>query len=404
VKIECLIPAAVRDLDEIVAQVGKAPGRRPFAPELIDFTSDFAAALSRDKEARQHPELMALAFWMRRAETLDLARSFGERGGEQIVRAPRGVVFHVPPANVDVMFVYSWLLSLLCGNRNIVRLSRTRGAATEILLRVIRERIAGATAEGNLFLTYGHEDAINTALSGACDTRVIWGGDQSVQRFRGYRLAPLATELVFPDRFSYNVLRAAAVLEAGEGAIQELAEAFYNDAFWFHQLACSSPALVIWCGTETNCAAAGDRLFSQLARVVGAKGYRLPPSARMARFTFECASAMELGLIGRRDFGPAMATVRLEKLASFDRRHTGGGFFFEYYAADLSELAVFAARKDQTLGHFGFSHEELTQLALELNGRGVDRIVPIGRALRFGRFWDGMDLLAELTRCVWLEA
>jgi hypothetical protein len=34
------------------------------------------------------------------------------------------------------------------------------------------------------------------------------------------------------------------------------------------------------------------------------------------------------------------------------------------------------------------------------NGRGVDRIVPFGEALTFGRFWDGYDLLAELTRRV----
>ncbi|MFC6804089.1 acyl-CoA reductase [Deinococcus caeni] len=36
---------------------------------------------------------------------------------------PRGLVFHVPPANVDTIFIYSWLMSVLAGNRNVIRLS-----------------------------------------------------------------------------------------------------------------------------------------------------------------------------------------------------------------------------------------------------------------------------------------
>jgi hypothetical protein len=32
----------------------------------------------------------------------------------------------------------------------------------------------------------------------------------------------------------------------------------------------------------------------------------------------------------------------------------------------------------------------------------VDRIVPVGQALQFQRFWDGYDLLQELTRHVYI--
>jgi hypothetical protein len=37
-------------------------------------------------------------------------------------------------------------------------------------------------------------------------------------------------------------------------------------------------------------------------------------------------------------------------------------------------------------------------------GRGLDRIVPLGTALRFSHRWDGMDLLEVLTRGVVLDA
>jgi len=37
------------------------------------------------------------------------------------------------------------------------------------------------------------------------------------------------------------------------------------------------------------------------------------------------------------------------------------------------------------------------------NGRGVDRMVPIGDALAFDDVWDGFDLLGEFSRLVALR-
>ena len=43
------------------------------------------------------------------------------------------------------------------------------------------------------------------------------------------------------------------------------------------------------------------------------------------------------------------------------------------------------------------------ELAVAVNGRGIDRIVPIGQALQFSRHWDGYDLFAEFTRQVTID-
>ena len=37
-------------------------------------------------------------------------------------------------------------------------------------------------------------------------------------------------------------------------------------------------------------------------------------------------------------------------------------------------------------------------------GRGIDRLVPVGQALSFHRFWDGYDLIRELVRHVFHRA
>jgi hypothetical protein len=69
----------------------------------------------------------------------------------------------------------------------------------------------------------------------------------------------------------------------------------------------------------------------------------------------------------------------------------------------IADLAPALVRKAQTLTWFGFEEEELRGLIRGLNGRAIDRVIPIGQALQYGRFWDGYDLLLEFCRHVYLD-
>lgn len=69
----------------------------------------------------------------------------------------------------------------------------------------------------------------------------------------------------------------------------------------------------------------------------------------------------------------------------------------------MREMTHFVNDKDQTLVYYGYEMEDLYRLAERLNGRGLDRIVPIGRALNFDYIWDGYDMLAEFTRRTQVE-
>jgi hypothetical protein len=90
--------------------------------------------------------------------------------------------------------------------------------------------------------------------------------------------------------------------------------------------------------------------------------------------------------------------ARLDTLEAFDRGHCGGGFLFEIRFEALADLVGYLRRRDQTLTYFGFERAELQAFAAATRGQGIDRIVPVGRALNFHRYWDGMDLLAEFSR------
>ena len=52
---------------------------------------------------------------------------------------------------------------------------------------------------------------------------------------------------------------------------------------------------------------------------------------------------------------------------------------------------------------YGLDRDAVHELARELNGRGIDRFVPVGRALEFNATWDGFDLLGEFVKRVVID-
>ena len=99
--------------ETLVAEVGRSKfAVRPFD----DATMGLCAALSgRLLRLRDHPEAVALGFWMRPAALTGMRARFEASIPHNQIAVPRGLAFHVTPANVDTMFVYSWVLSLLMG-------------------------------------------------------------------------------------------------------------------------------------------------------------------------------------------------------------------------------------------------------------------------------------------------
>lgn len=245
-QIEVLLPEhRVISLEELRSDLAGWTKAEPLNASLVDSSIDFSHRIFRDSEAKSYPELLALAFWMRKSEITRLIAQFRSLQLEQRVLIPRGLVFHLPPRNVDTMFIYSWLLAALTGNKNVIRLSPQRSESTNILLRLLRETLAVAAEpakSSTVIVSYGHEEEPTAMLSALCDVRVTWGGDSTVEIIRRSPLAPQAGEITFPDRYSLAAIRADAYADLPEQKRDYLADQFFNDSFWFDQLACSSPA------------------------------------------------------------------------------------------------------------------------------------------------------------------
>lgn len=402
--VETLVPAlAEQPIESVVAGLAAAPSSRPFSQPLLDFVGEFSRVILADRAMRAYPELIAMAHWFRRANMLGLQRKFDAEKSGRMIKA-RGLAFHIAPANVDSVFIYSWLLSLLCGNANLVRLSQTRSQQIAEVVAVLNavldcEQFGGVRA-ANAVISYGHDDSITRHVSERCQLRVIWGGDSTVTQIRNVPLSPLAAEMVFADRFSMALLKASAVLDCADEALERLAGDFYNDAFWFNQQACSSPRTVIWQGDEAAVAAARTRFWRAVSRQIAGRRPDNEPAQVMARVTtaFLVSSVTPHAVVAG---APSDLPTRIE-IGDFDAgmraMHCGNGFFFETRRDTLSDTAEIFSDRDQTLAVYGYSREEIAALLERTPVRAIDRVVRIGSALSFGPVWDGYDFFTYFTR------
>ncbi len=376
----------------------------PFAERVMDFIDAVSRRVRTDPTARAWPELLAAAHWMRKAHLRELKAAFCT---EQRLRLARGLVVHFAPSNVDSIFLYSWFISLLAGNSNVVRVSQRRGQQLEYLIARLSEVFELAEfkelRERNLLVSYEHDGAVNTEICSSCAVRVLWGGDHTVTALRRIALPPLATELAFADRFSLAALRASAVCACSEEQLRHLAKRFYNDAFSFDQRACSSPRLLVWTGSGAAIAEAKLRFWAEVRRYMTERQVSYPAIVTMDRVTaaYAYAATAQAGGMGSSRVTELPLRIELQEEAQDYRSlHCGGGLFLERDLAALEDLTDSLTSKDQTLSYFGYDPEELKRWAMQLPGRAIDRIVPIGEALEFSPVWDGVDLFRSFTRCV----
>lgn len=386
------------DLD-VTALTGPSEDRLAVGdPRVVDFLARLARRLLAPAPARRHPELASLGYFLRPAELDRSVRRMTHPDGYVF---PRGNVFHLPPANVDTIFVYSWALSALAGNHNVVRISERSAAAADTVLAALHDTLADAdpvVGRTQRMVTYGRDDEVTAALSAWADLRVIWGGDEAVRQIRRHPLRPSGRDLTFPDRTSWAALSVPGWRDADPAARRAAVTGFANDSYWFDQAACSSPRTVFLVGDNAAADPVRDEFVALLAEVVDARGWQVD-AAMAVQKRVEAYSLAATGAAAAVHFtGSAVTTMALTGVDALPRRWLGAGAFPFVAVASLDELVPVMNRQDQTFSHFGFSAGQLRGFAEALGGRGVDRIVPFGSALTFGSVWDGYDLPREFTR------
>lgn len=371
----------------------------PYSNEAVGFLSALSQRLLANPDIRTYPDIAGFAYWCRQANLARLSRDFN--GTKR--RIGRGLALHIAPANVPVNFAFSLAFGLLAGNANIVRIPGVDHPQAVIICTEMAELLKlpehARVADMTRVIRYPREDTITEALSAACHARVLWGGDATIGHLRSMRTSPRCVDVCFADRYSICMLGGDEVLGATPSALVSLAAGFYNDVFLLDQNACSSPHLILWKGGDENIAAAKTRFWQAVEHHLLSK--QVEPSIHaIDKYTHLCRTAIQLDgcIIEQKSH---IYRVQLDTLPQNIEDYRGKhGFFFEAKDNDLTKLESIVSERYQTVTYFGVDPGAISARIIDAGLTGIDRIVPVGKALDIGVIWDGYDLIGTLSRII----
>lgn len=363
-----------------------------FSERVLDFMDCLSKRLMADSKAKKYPDVIAFAFWIRRASLYKASLSY--RDGSQ--RIGRGVAFHIAPSNIPVQFAVSMTYALTAGNASVIRISDKKFEQVDIICEAVRFVIEDGYPDLKPYICiirYAHNDEITQSLTDLCDIRMIWGGNRTIAAVRKAAIKARCLDLGFADRYSIAVIDSDDYLEKDSGI---LAVDFYNDTYFSDQNACSSPRLVVWTGNSV--AKAKEVFWDALEKVIHQK-YTMDPISGSEKLlkTAVCAASHP----GVREIKKDNLLVRVELPLLYDdiMDFKGNcGYFFECSVDKLECLVPIMKQDCQTVTYIGEIEEELRRIINENGVRGVDRIVPVGHAADIAFVWDGLDLPDILSR------
>ena len=381
---------------EMINQMTSAPAKEPFSDDVIEFLNEVSKKLIKDPRSKIFSDVVTLGFWIRKASILKLKERFEKRDNN--IRLGRGVAFHIAPSNVPVNFAYSLVAGLLTGNSNIVRVPSKKFEQVTIIADVINTTMNEHESMKPYIalVRYERDKDVNDVFSALADTRIIWGGDATIEELRKSPLPPRSTEVTFADRYSLAVIDSDNYMESEDK--KAVASDFYNDTYFTDQNACTSPRIVIWVGGKKD--EAKEVFWEELHKIVEKK-YIFQSIQGVNKLTSSYLLAVNASGTRIPDHSDnfiirAQVPEITEQLMDLK---DNCGYFFEYDCDDILEIKPLCDDKRcQTIGLLG-DVEKIKPL-LTSGIKGVDRVVSIGKTMDFDLIWDGYDLTSQLTRVI----
>lgn len=368
----------------------------PFSDNIVSLLNVLSSSLLNDKECSKYPDIIAFAFFCRKANITSLKNQYTKNE----LRLGRGIAFHIAPSNVPLNFAYSLVTGLLSGCCNIVRLSSKDFIQADLIIKHL-ENISVANEhkealEKIVLVKYDKDSNATDYFSSFCNVRIIWGGDETINLIRKSAIPSRSFDITFADRYSFALINADELVK--EKDIHRICENFYNDTYLFDQNACSTPHLIIWTGNNDNVKNAQNNFWSNLHKIVKQK-YTFQNVLAIDKLTAFYRQALSMQVNYNESIDNTLIRVNLNELPeNIDMFRCSGGYFSEYHASSLNEVVPIINEKYQTLAYYGYTQNELSLFVLNNHLKGIDRIVPIGKTTDFSLTWDGYNLIELLSR------
>ena len=160
--------------------------------------------------------------------------------------------------------------------------------------------------------------------------------------------------------------------------------------------------MILWKSSESF--QGREKFWSAVEKIVHEK-YDFPPIKATTKYTNFCQNAIDFPqtekLLQNDNF---LYRVKVsEPFDGIENLRGKFGLFYENNFSSWEDWREIINEKFQTLTYFGFDSKILAAEVQKNNWLGIDRIVPIGRALDIGIFWDGYDLIEQMSRVIYAE-
>jgi len=368
-----------------------------FDKDIILFLNAISKEILKNSKCRKFPDLIAFGFWCRSSNVRTISNNYSFFKN----RMGRGSVLHITPSNVPTNFAYSMVFGLLSGNNNIIRLPSKNFFQVEILCNILRKLSKNKNYKKSfnklLLIKYDNSDPISSQLSKDVEARIIWGGDNTINKFRKFITKPRCIDLAFANRYSVSIIDSNKLGKLNSHDLIILAQKFYNDTYTMDQFGCSSPNSVFWLGKNN---VAKILFWNALGRIVN-KRYDLDISgvnrkiSNLMNYTLNKNKKFKLKID---NFN--LIRIKSEKINFDNFENVNFGTFLEVNLSSINHFKKYTSEKLQTVTYYGTDFEDIKKFIIKNKIKGIDRIVPIGRAFDITPEWDGIDIISTLSRTI----
>ena len=368
-----------------------------FDKNIIKFLNEISKEILKSTKCRKFPDLVAFGFWCRSSNIKTIFNNYSFFKN----RMGRGTVLHITPSNVPTNFAYSMVFGLLSGNNNIIRLPSKNFIQVKILCNILIKLSKKDKYKKNfkkfLLIKYDNSDFISSELSKDVEARMIWGGDNTVNKFKTFVTKPRCVDLAFANRYSISIIDSNKLAKLNKPNLIIFAQKFYNDTYIMDQFGCSSPNSIFWLGKNK---VAREQFWFELGKIVNKK-YDLGVSgankkiSNLMNFTLNKNHKLNMSI---KNFN----LIRLKnKKINFDNLdNINFGTFIEFELTSINFLKKYTSEKLQTITYYGIEFKDIKKFIIKNKVKGIDRIVPIGRAFDLTPEWDGVDIISTLSRTI----
>jgi hypothetical protein len=308
---------------------------------------------------------------------------------------PKGVVCHWVAGNVPLLGMFSWAVSALLGNRNVIRLSSKQDDFVSPLLALLAHlsEAGRQMAEETVLVHFDRDNrGAHTHMSEAADVRIAWGGVEAIEAIRALPRHWDCEDIVLGPRLSLAVIDPVV-------ATNTMVTRLATDVVYFDQLACTSPQWIFVKGHPGE--TAFEAFCSQFAAAFGRQALAIP------RHTLDFAETYQIQLDRTRillEGGSLRHDLHTQwTLAVLKQPHekvVGANRFVQIIPFDSVDFVCsHIPRNVQTVITL-LSEAVVQEFTEDAAHYGVCRFPRPGEGNHFESPWDGIPLTPRLTRWV----